>query len=56
MGKVKAFHFVVDCSLTIDQPVYFGDELANAEEVEAQVQQALAASCEMAREEPYVPF
>lgn len=56
LGEDEAFCFMVECSLATDQPIHFGHEPTNVEEAAAQVDQALAASHEIAREEPYVPF
>lgn len=47
---------MVECSLAIDQPTHFSDELSNEKEASAQVQQALATSHETARQVPYIPF
>lgn len=56
LGEDEAFYFIVECLLAIDQPTHFSDDPSNEEEAVVQVQQAIAASHEIAIQEPYVPF
>lgn len=51
---MRHFFFVVECSLDTNQLVH--EEPSNEEEVAAQIQQALSASHETARREPYALF
>lgn len=56
LREAEAFHFAVECSFSTNQPTHFVDESTNEEEVATQIQQAIVASHEIARQEPYIPF